>query len=156
MWLARAFLGLMGLAVGLGAFGAHALKDSRTQAQLETWKTATLYVLIHALAGAMLSLLALVGNRSTTPEQPSAGFASTETSRRSNDSLHIPLSTLYLFLMGCILFGGSLYALVLTQISLLGAITPFGGIMFISGWLNLAVKLGRRAAPQHERLNQKE
>ncbi|MEN9826239.1 MAG: hypothetical protein RI953_1984 [Pseudomonadota bacterium] len=114
-WLARAFSGLMGIGVGLGAFGAHALKESRTPAQLETWKTATLYVLIHALAGAVLSL----------------------------PTFRMPRASLYMFLFGCIVFGGSLYALVLMQISLLGAITPFGGLMFILGWLNLALRLGR-------------
>ncbi|NBW81809.1 DUF423 domain-containing protein [bacterium] len=108
-------MALMGVGVGLGAFGAHALKDSRTPTQLETWKTATLYVLIHALAGAILSL----------------------------STFRIPRASLYMFLIGCVVFGGSLYALVLTQISLLGAVTPLGGLMFIFGWLNLAFRLGR-------------
>lgn len=127
MWLIRGFFIFLGLSVALGAFGAHALRDSRTPVQLETWKTATLYLMVHALAGVMLSLYA----------------RHTHTCRKVHGTpvtgLQFPMLPLKLFFVGCLVFSGSLYALVLTQISLLGAITPFGGLMFIAGWLTLAV-----------------
>lgn len=112
--LSRVFFVLAGCGVMLGAFGAHALKDIRSANQLEIWKTATFYLLIHAVAGAVLSVVP--------------------------DDRRIPKSSLILFMLGCIVFAGSLYALVLTQISLLGAITPLGGLMFIAGWFILALR----------------
>lgn len=118
LWLLRGFLILMACGVGLGAFGAHALRDSRTPAQLEIWKTATLYVFVHALAGIFLCL---------------QGQASTE------QKFRLPHHALYFFFVGCLLFGGSLYALVLTNISILGAITPLGGVAFLIGWITLIV-----------------
>ncbi|MEN9809822.1 MAG: hypothetical protein RLZZ488_1389 [Pseudomonadota bacterium] len=126
MWLVRGFFILMGLSVALGAFGAHALRDSRTPVQLETWKTATLYLMVHALAGVVLSIYARHAH--------SCG----KTNGGAHLGVHIPLLPLKLFFVGCLVFSGSLYALVLTQISLLGAITPFGGLMFIAGWIALA------------------
>lgn len=114
--LTRVFFILTGLGVAMGAFGAHALKDVRSPAQLETWKTATLYLLVHSLAGGTLSLFS------------------------TRSELFIPRASLFLFLVGCVVFAGSLYALVLTQIGLLGAITPLGGLMFIAGWLTLAAR----------------
>lgn len=113
--LGRIFFVLAACGVGLGAFGAHALKDIRAPNQLEIWKTATLYLLVHTIAGGCLSLIA--------------------------EHRQVPRSALLLFFSGSIVFAGSLYALVLTQISLLGAVTPLGGLMFISGWLTLAVRL---------------
>jgi uncharacterized membrane protein YgdD (TMEM256/DUF423 family) len=118
LWLTRSFFALTGIGVAMGAFGAHALKDLRTPTQLETWKTATFYLLIHSLAGAILSLFA-----------------------RSQKIPAIPNYVMFFFLAGCVLFAGSLYALVLTQISLLGAITPLGGFLFILGWCTLAVRV---------------
>ena len=114
--LARIFFVLTGLGVAMGAFGAHALKDVRSPAQLETWKTATLYLLVHSLAGGTLALFS------------------------ARSEFFIPRASLILFLVGCVVFAGSLYALVLTQIGLLGAITPLGGLMFIAGWLTLAAQ----------------
>lgn len=128
MWLLRGFFVLMGISVALGAFGAHALRESRTPAQLDTWKTATLYLMVHALAGVVLSIYARHTN----------SFA--KTNGEQITGVHIPLLPLKLFFIGCIVFSGSLYALVLTQISLLGAITPFGGLMFIAGWSALALR----------------
>lgn len=126
MWLLRGFFILMGISVALGAFGAHALRDSRTPAQLETWKTATLYLMVHALTGVVLSLCARCAH------------ASAKANKEQFSGVSIPLLPLKLFFVGCLVFSGSLYALVLTQISLLGAITPFGGLMFIVGWIALA------------------
>lgn len=93
------------LGVVLGAFGAHGLGDQlRANGRVETWATATLYHLIHGLA---LFLVALLPGRAL-------GY--------------------YWFLAGIFLFSGSLYALALTDISKLGAITPLGGLAFLAGW----------------------
>lgn len=94
------------LAVGLGAFGAHALKETLgAHATTEVWKTAVFYHFVHALA---LLVLAAV---------PGASRAVTG-----------------LFLAGIVLFSGSLYFLALTNIRWLGAITPLGGLCFLAGW----------------------
>jgi uncharacterized membrane protein YgdD (TMEM256/DUF423 family) len=102
------------LAVAAGAFGAHGLKDHVTAERLATWHTASTYHLVHAV---VLLALALA----PTPRRLSAG----------------------LFTAGIFLFSGSLYALVLLDQPMLGAITPLGGLAFIAGWLNLA-----RSAPR--------
>ncbi|MEO5719578.1 MAG: DUF423 domain-containing protein [Chthoniobacterales bacterium] len=95
------------LAVGLGAFGAHALKGTLvTNATTEVWKTAALYHFLHALALLVLAALPSVS-------RPVAG----------------------LFLSGILLFSGSLYLLALTNVKWLGAITPLGGLCFLAGWL---------------------
>jgi uncharacterized membrane protein YgdD (TMEM256/DUF423 family) len=96
-------------AVALGAFGAHALKDTlAAQGTTATWQTASLYHLVHA---PVLLLLAL---RTPTPRR-----------------------TMYLFLAGILLFSGSLYLLCLTKIKPLGAVTPIGGTLLILAWLDL-------------------
>jgi len=93
------------LGIALGAFGAHGLEERLTaNDRIDTWETATLYHLIHGLA---LFVLA------TLPGRP-LGY--------------------YWFLAGIVIFSGSLYALALTDISKLGAITPIGGISFLVGW----------------------
>lgn len=97
------------LAVAMGAFGAHAVRDAVSEEALGWWKTGAQYHLAHALA------LALVAAH---PGQPRfAGIA---------------------FLVGIVLFSGSLYTMTLTDLRWLGAITPLGGLGFISGWLLLA------------------
>lgn len=95
------------LAVAAGAFGAHALADHVTEARLETWRTAAHYHLLHAVMLAFVSTL----------ERPK-------------------LPTI-LFTAGIVIFSGSLYLLVLLDMGILGAITPIGGVCFISGWLSL-------------------
>lgn len=100
------------LAVALGAFGAHGLKETLTSHQsLETWQTAALYHLVHALA--MLLPWSMRGRRL----QP-ASF----------------------FLAGIALFSGSLYLLSLTGLKWLGMVTPLGGLCFLAGWLLLAIR----------------
>lgn len=97
------------LAVGLGAFGAHALKGTlAAHASTEVWKTAVLYHFLHALALLVLAALPGTGRLVTA-----------------------------LFLAGILLFSGSLYLLALTNIRWLGAITPLGGLCFLAGWLML-------------------
>lgn len=100
------------LAVGFGAFGAHALKESLIINGLtETYKTAVLYHFIHTLALLILSKLTV------KPKPIIAG----------------------LWISGIILFSGSLYLIAIFQLPL-GVVTPFGGIAFIAGWLMLAIK----------------
>jgi len=103
-----------GLAVALGAFGAHGLAGRVTPERLETFKTGVLYHLIHALALLVVS------------------WATTQWSGWPVQAAG------YLFLAGIILFSGSLYVLVLTDTPWLGAVTPFGGLSFIAGWGLLA------------------
>jgi len=104
---------LMLLSVALGAFGAHALRDKLSGHYLEVYKTAVLYQMIHALG------LFVVAWLSTTSQDPKVGLAGV------------------FMLLGIVLFCGSLYALSLTGIKWLGAITPMGGIAFLIAWVML-------------------
>ena len=114
-----AISGLIG--VGAGAFGAHGLKNLVDPTLLAVWHTAVLYQLIHTLA-----ILLLVGLASHMNET-----ALRWTSR--------------LFAAGIVIFSGSLYVLVLTNVKWLGAITPIGGVCFLAGWLCLALSAGKNA-----------
>lgn len=105
--------------VGLGAFGAHGLKARVGPELVEVWETAARYHLIHALA-----ILAAGWACERWPGGAAAASG-------------------WLFLAGIVLFSGSLYALTLTGIRALGAITPIGGLCFIAGWLALAVAAWR-------------
>ena len=98
------------LAVATGAFGTHAL--TLTPDQVATWKTASQYHLAHA---ALMVVVGLV-------LKSKAAFAA-----------------VVLFLFGVVLFSGSLYALVLTNVKWLGAVAPVGGALLISGWIALAI-----------------
>ena len=102
---------LMFLAVVLGAFGAHALKGRMSEYGQEIFKTAVLYHMIHALG------LFVVAWLSTVTQDPKLNWAG------------------ILFLSGIFLFSGSLYALSLSGIKILGAITPLGGLSFLIGWI---------------------
>jgi uncharacterized membrane protein YgdD (TMEM256/DUF423 family) len=84
-----------------------------------------MYLLVHAVLGLLLSLRACDANEEIS------GSAKAK----------IPVSALYLLLAGSIIFSGALYALVLLQISPLGAVAPLGGLMMISGWLTLVARL---------------
>lgn len=99
------------LAVALGAFGAHAAKGRlEANATTDVWKTAALYHLVHAVAMLVLALPA-----------------------------HISRAPVWLFASGIVIFSGSLYALALTNVRWLGAITPLGGLCFLAGWAWLAI-----------------
>jgi uncharacterized membrane protein YgdD (TMEM256/DUF423 family) len=119
--VARIFLAIAGVLGGLsvifGAFASHALKDRLSERALEIWETGTKYQMYHALA---LVLVALLFSRLATESFPLiiAGYA---------------------FTVGVFLFSGSLYALSLSGIKWLGAITPLGGVAFILGWICLVV-----------------
>ena len=94
------------LAVAAGAFGAHALRDRLAPRALEIFDTAARYQMYHALA---LVLVGVIATRGAT----TAGW---------------------LFQAGIVVFSGSLYALALTDLKILGAITPIGGLAFLAGW----------------------
>lgn len=108
------------IAVATGAFGAHGLRQMVTPEHLVTWETAARYQMYHALALLAVAMLA---------EGPGAGPA-----RWAGR----------LFILGTVLFSGSLYALVLSNNSRLGIITPFGGVAFLAGWVALALAITRR------------
>lgn len=105
-------LGLVGVA--LGALAAHALKARLAPELLVTFETGVRYQLVHALA-----LLAVAWAYARWPSR-------------------LPTLSGWLFVVGTLLFSGSLYALSVTGVRGLGAITPFGGAAFLAGWLCLA------------------
>lgn len=110
---------LAGLGVALGAFGSHALQTLVDSHRIETWQTAVRYQLFHALA-----LLAL-------------GAVQLQTTQRR---LIGPACCLAL---GSVIFSGSLYALVLLNLPVLGALTPLGGLGQLAGWIWLISLLWR-------------
>lgn len=113
-WFATgASLGALGVA--LGAFGAHGLKSRVDASGIAIWETAARYHVIHALA---LIATAWACDRWPGASANAAGW---------------------LFVAGTLLFSGSLYALTLTGVRALGAITPVGGLCFIAGWVCLAL-----------------
>jgi uncharacterized membrane protein YgdD (TMEM256/DUF423 family) len=103
------------LAVALGAFGAHALKERETAESLAIWATAAHYHLIHSL---MLAVHGLIRGHTRSQAIRAAGW---------------------FFVAGIIVFSGSLYLMVLTGDKWLGAITPIGGLCLIVGWILTAV-----------------
>ncbi len=104
-----------GVSVALGAFGAHGLRERLTPQLLDTFETGVRYEIYHAFA---ILVVAFALTRWQSNLLPLAGWA---------------------FVIGTILFSGSLYILALTGIRWLGAITPLGGVAFIAGWILLAV-----------------
>ena len=111
------FLGAlnMAIAVMLGAFGAHGLKNKVTVEQLAWWHTGVEYHVYHALALLILGTLIAA--------QP---------------QLAIPKGSAWALQIGIVIFSGSLYAMTLGAPRWFGAITPIGGTAFIVGWLWLA------------------
>jgi len=100
------------LAVALGAFGAHGLKDVLVRNDaVAIWQTAVLYHLAHSI------VLLLVASR---------------------EPLHV--WAWRLFAAGVVIFSGSLYVLSLTNVKILGAITPIGGVCLLGGWLALVLR----------------
>ena len=99
------------LGVALGAFGAHALANRLSERELAIFHTGTQYQMYHALA--------LIGLGIYVAREPSdaANFAG------------------WAFTLGTVIFSGSLYALALSGVRMLGAITPVGGVLFLIGWL---------------------
>jgi uncharacterized membrane protein YgdD (TMEM256/DUF423 family) len=112
-----------GSGVALGAFGAHALAGVLSERRLDTWNTAVDYQLIHALA---LLIVFLLWSRSKV----SGAFAG----KRAAVGLAVAG---WGFLVGIILFSGSLYALSLGASAFFGPVTPIGGVSFMIGWTGL-------------------
>lgn len=104
------------LGIALGAFGAHILKEKLSENMMAAYQTGILYHLIHAVA------LVLVGVISQ--------WLKTNTWVQWSG---------WLFIAGILLFSGSLYVMSLTGIRGLGAVTPFGGLAFLAGWIMLAI-----------------
>lgn len=103
------------LGVAAGAFGAHALGDTLQPSDLEVYRTGVRYHLIHGLALLAVALVAVHGQNSL-----------------------LRLASIA-FIVGIVLFSGSLYTLVLSGHRWLGAITPLGGLLFLLGWVFLAI-----------------
>jgi uncharacterized membrane protein YgdD (TMEM256/DUF423 family) len=102
------------VAVAAGAFGAHGLQNRLDAHALQVFETAARYQMYHALAIG-LAVFAMRGAAAT----PAQGAA-------------------VLFLIGIVLFSGSLYGLALTNMRALAVITPVGGLAFLAGWIALA------------------
>jgi uncharacterized membrane protein YgdD (TMEM256/DUF423 family) len=109
------------LAVGCGAFGAHALKARLAPDLLAIWNTGAHYHLVHAVA-----LLALALHAQATKSHGGSGVWAWG-----------------LMLSGVLVFSGSLYALALSGVRMLGAITPIGGVLLIAGWIAAAMQFRR-------------
>jgi uncharacterized membrane protein YgdD (TMEM256/DUF423 family) len=107
------------IAVAAGAFGAHGLRARLTPDLLAVFETAARYQMYHALA---LLAVAWAVTRWPTPLATWAGW---------------------LFVAGTVIFSGSLYALALTGVRWLGAITPLGGVAFLVGWVCLLLAAQR-------------
>ncbi len=116
-------VGLTGAsAVAFGAFGAHALRGVLDARGIELWHTAVSYHFWHALALAM-AVVAAKGRAARV--------------------------AVIAYVIGIVVFSGSLYALALGAPRWFGAITPVGGVSFIVGWIALGIGLAGRAS--HER-----
>lgn len=112
---------LAGLGVAAGAFGAHALKDILDPPMLQVFETATRYVMYHAFG---LCIVSWAIDRYPEQRLEKSGW---------------------LFLIGILLFSGSLYMVSLAGIRWMGAVTPIGGLAFMTGWLLLAWGVWRDA-----------
>lgn len=102
------------LSVAIGAFGAHALKNVLTEHYVTIWETGVHYQMFHAIGLIVIGILMSKSLMGPTPLLSRAGI---------------------LMFIGVILFSGSLYILSITQIKILGAITPIGGVLFLVAWL---------------------
>jgi uncharacterized membrane protein YgdD (TMEM256/DUF423 family) len=109
-----------GLAVALGAFGAHALQSRLPADRLAIFETGVRYQMYHALA--LIAVAAVIAWGGRTALATYAGWA---------------------FVAGIVIFSGSLYALVLTGVRTWGAVTPLGGLAFLAGWVLLALAASR-------------
>ncbi len=111
---------LLALGVVIGAFGAHGLKAHLSNEMIQTYKTGVEYHFYHALGLLLIGILSV-----------------------SNPSSLLNWSALFLT-VGIILFSGSLYVLAITGIKWLGAVTPLGGLGFITGWVILFVAVWKK------------
>jgi len=102
------------LAVAAGAFGAHALRDRLPESMLAIFETGVRYQMYHAIG--LLGVAWLLA-RYPSPAAAAAGWC---------------------FVVGIVVFSGSLFVLTLTGVRAWGAVTPFGGVAMIAGWALLA------------------
>lgn len=116
----------LALGVIIGAFGAHGLRGRLDAYSLDVYQRAVLYHFVHALGILITGALAASG----AIARRSANWAGG------------------LLLAGVVLFSGSLYVLAITGNRMLGAITPFGGVAFIAGWIVLAICAARTHPPK--------
>ncbi|RMA66340.1 DUF423 domain-containing protein [Ulvibacter antarcticus] len=112
---------LAAITIGLGAFGAHGLKEMLSQESLSTFETGVRYQMYHSLAILILGLSTQIPSK-------------------------VKKIVFWFFLFGIIFFSGSIYLLSIKQllsfnVSFLGPITPIGGLLFILGWLRLGYGL---------------
>ena len=118
-----------GSAVAAGAFGAHALKSILDTPSLQVFDTATRYQMYHALG---LCIVSWAIDRYPEQRLEQVGW---------------------LFTVGILLFSGSLYIVSLTGVRWMGAVTPVGGLAFLSGWILLGSRIWRkRLAPATSRV----
>ncbi len=102
------------MAVGTGAFGAHGLEGKLSDKYMSIWEKATTYQMYHGLGLLVIGLI--------------------------SDTTSMNVNWVgWLLFFGIVFFSGSLYFLALTQVRILGAITPIGGVLFIIGWLVLVI-----------------
>jgi uncharacterized membrane protein YgdD (TMEM256/DUF423 family) len=106
---------LLALAVLVGAFGAHALKERLDAYGLQIYERAVFYHFVHALG--LVAIGIVIATHAVSGPLDLAGW---------------------LLLAGIVIFSGSLYALALSGIKVLGAITPIGGLCFVAGWVAFA------------------
>ncbi|WP_368503036.1 DUF423 domain-containing protein [Alkalihalophilus sp. As8PL] len=111
---------VMALSVAIGAFGAHGLEPRLSERMMKNYQTGVQYHMIHGIGLIIVGLVALKLTSSSMLN--GAGWS---------------------FLIGIILFSGSLYAMALTGVTKLGAITPIGGLAFIVGWVLLGLAVVR-------------
>ena len=104
------------LAVMLGAFMSHSLEETNTSELLTVFQTGVSYHMYHSLAALAAGILSHI-----FPKDRLLKFSA------------------YSFLLGIVLFSGSLYLLALTELPLIGMITPIGGTFFIFGWIMLCI-----------------
>ncbi|WP_432702167.1 DUF423 domain-containing protein [Lysinibacillus sphaericus] len=112
------------LAVALGAFGAHALKDVVDEYGLSIWETAVQYQMFHATGLLVIGLLM--------------------SSKLLGELKQLKLAGIF-FNLGIVFFAGSLYVLAVSGIKVLGAITPIGGVLFLAGWVLIIVSALKHA-----------
>jgi uncharacterized membrane protein YgdD (TMEM256/DUF423 family) len=103
------------LAVALGAFGAHGLEGKVSAHYLEVWETGVQYQMFHAAGLIAIGILMQLTN---APMLSVAGW---------------------LMFAGIIFFSGSLYVLAVSGVSILGAITPIGGVLFLAAWVLIII-----------------
>jgi len=106
------------IAVAFGAFGAHALKEKLSEKYLAIWETAVQYQMYHAIGLIVIGILMSTNIIGNVSQLSWAG---------------------YLMLSGIVIFSGSLYVLSLSGIGILGAITPIGGLAFLTAWVLVIV-----------------